>query len=77
MRRNTELNCTINPREPGAANNRPGSFQITYVLRSTTGRPIIRFETEASAKAYQLHHAQRAGVKLQVYRIKTIEEQVA
>ena len=52
---------------------------MTYVLRSNTGRPIIRFETEASAKAYQLHHAQRSGVKLQIYRIKavTVEERVA
>lgn len=50
---------------------------MTYVLRSTAGRLIIKFETEASAKAYQLKYAQRAGVKLQVYRIKEVEERVA
>ena len=50
---------------------------MTYVLRSQTGGPCFKFETEAKAKEYQLQHAQRAGVKLQIYRVKTVEERVA
>lgn len=50
---------------------------MIYELRTPTGSPVIKFETELRAKEYQLHYANRIGVKLALYRIKTIEERVA
>ena len=48
----------------------------TYELRSPRGRPLFRFEDITRAKAFQADHEQRAKVRLELFKVRTIEERI-
>lgn len=47
-----------------------------YELRSQSGRPMLSFDDVTRAKQYQEQHAQRHGVKTQLWRVTRVEERV-
>lgn len=48
-----------------------------YELRTTSGRPFMAFDTLHRATEYRAAHHKRVGVKLRLFEVKRVEQEIA
>lgn len=49
----------------------------TYEIRTMSGRPVLRFDDEARARAWLTKRCRQINTRLRLMRITQIEEEIA